>query len=553
MLSSLQVHNLAIVESAAFSPGPGLTVITGETGAGKSILIGALHLLLGQRADKSLIRSGASEANVGAVFTLPENNPARALLDELGLPPCEDGQLVIRRAITPSASRCQINDAPVTLATLKNVTSRLVDLHGPDDQQSLMEPAFQLELLDAFGRHSTSRAAVLAAWQALRACHAQRDALLASSQNIERETDQLRFILSDIEAANLDPGADETLVQRHAESANAQNILDTAGALLELLSDSDASAFSQLAAAQNLLAELARLLPEAADWKNEIQQAALILRENAAAIAARVQHIDADPQRLAALESRMAVLQRLKRKYGPEISDILQRQTDATARLALLENVEAELEKQDKRIAAARENLARHAQTLRAERAKAAKPLAQSITRELRDLGFLTSGFDVALHPVEPRQDGADIVEFLFAPNPGEPARPLQAIASSGEIARVMLAVKSILARHDQIPTLVFDEIDANIGGEVGHKVGQKLALLGKSRQVLCITHLPQVAARGDDHFVVEKRVKSGRAATSVEPLAGAAREREIARMLGGAENSPVVLDHARSLLKNVG
>ena len=549
MLASLQVHNLAIVENAAFSPGPGLAVITGETGAGKSILIGALHLLLGQRADKTLIRTGAGEASVSAIFTLPENGAIPALLDELGLPACEDGQLIIRRAITPNASRCQINDAPVTLNTLKSVTARLVDLHGPNDQHSLLEPKFQLELLDAFGRHAAARASVLAAWQGLRACHEQRDALLASSKNIEQETDQLRFILSDIENANLNPGEDETIVQQHAESANAQQILDTAGSLLELLSDADTSAFSQLVAAQNLLAELARIMPEAADWKNEIRQAALTIRENAAAIAARVQHIDADPQRLASLESRMAVLQRLKRKYGPDISDILKKQADTKARLSQLENIEAELEKLDSQISAAQKELSRHCQTLHAAREKTAKPLASAITRELRDLGFLKSEFGVALHPAEPRQDGADIVEFQFAPNPGEASRPLEAIASSGEIARVMLAVKSILARHDQIPTLVFDEIDANIGGEVGHKVGQKLALLGKTRQVLCITHLPQVAACGDDHFVVEKRVKSGRTATSVEPLTGEARALEIARMLGGAEHSPVVLEHARALL----
>ena len=550
MLASLQVHNLAIVENAALSPGPGLTVITGETGAGKSILIGALHLLLGRRADKTLIRAGAGEAHAGAVFTIPGDDALHALLAELGLPPCEDGQLVVRRVLTATASRCQINDAPVTLNTLRSVTARLVDLHGPGDQQSLMEPKFQLELLDAFGRHADARAGVLGAWQHLRAIQDQRDALLASSRDIEKETDQLRFILSDIAAANLGPD-DETLDQQHAESANAQHILATAGTLLELLAESDASAFSQLAAARGLLAELARVLPEAADWRDEIQQASLILRENASAIAARVQHIDADPQRLAELEARMATVQRLRRRHGPDIPAILKKFDDTQARLDQLENIGAEIEHAERLAAAAREELARRAQTLHDARAKAAKPLAAAITRELRDLGFLKAGFDVALHPSEPRQDGADIVEFQFAPNPGEPGRPLQSIASSGEIARVMLAVKSILARHDHIPTLVFDEVDANIGGEVGHRVGQKLALLGGVRQVLCITHLPQVAARGDGHFVVEKSVRSGRAVTRVEPVEGAAREREVARMLGGAEFSPVVLDHARALLRN--
>ena len=546
MLASLQVHNLAIVENAAFSPGPGLTGITGETGAGKSILIGALHLLLGQRADKTLIRTGASEAGVSAIFNIAAG-PLTELLDALGLPPCEDGQLIIRRVITPNASRCQINDTPVTLAALKSVTARLVDLHGPNDQQSLLEPQFQLELLDAFGRHTASRAACSDAFRELRRLHDQRTELLAASRNIELETDQLRFILADIAAASPTPD-DDTLVQRHAESANAQNILATAEALLQRLSESDDSIFAQLVVVQNLLSELVRLLPEAADWKTELQQAALTIRENTAAIASRIQRIDADPQTLETLEARMAAIQRLKRKYG---QDLLQKVSDTQARLDQLENIGAELEQLDRQITAAQNTLAQHAQTLHNERIKTVKRLASAITRELHDLGFLKAEFGVALHPVAPREDGADDVVFEFAPNPGEAVRPLAAIASSGEIARVMLAVRAILAQHDQIPTLVFDEIDANIGGEVGHQVGRKLALVGKTRQVLCITHLPQVAACGNDHFVVEKHVKNGRTATHIEPLTGEARAQEIARMLGGASLSPVVLDHARTLLAN--
>ncbi len=553
MLTSLQVHNLAIVESAAFAPGRGLTVITGETGAGKSILIGALHLLLGQRADKTMIRTGANEAAVSAVFTLPENSALPELLANLDLPPCDDGQLIIRRVITPTASRCFVNDAPVTLQTLKSLASRLIDLHGPNDQQSLMEAKFQLELLDAFGRHDAARAAVLLAWQNLRQLHDQRTTLLASSQNIEQETDRLRFILSDITAANLNPDDDESIVQQHAESANAQEILTSAESLLQLLTEADDSAFSQLVAAQSLLAELARILPEAADWKSELQQAALIIRENAATIANRTQHIDADPQRLEQLEARMATLQRLKRKYGPSIADILNTFNATKTRLAQLDNLEAELQQIDALITAASADLARHAKVLHNLRVKTAKGLASAITRELRDLGFLQAEFSVALHPVVPRQDGADNVEFQFAPNPGEAIRPLQAIASSGEIARVMLAVKSILAQHDHIPTLVFDEIDANIGGEVGHKVGQKLSLVGRTHQVLCITHLPQVAACGANHFVVQKHVKNARTATRIDAVDGDARAREIARMLGGADLSPVVLDHAKTLLRNAG
>lgn len=550
MLISLQVHNLAIVENAAFSPGAGFNVITGETGAGKSILIGALHLLLGQRADKTIIRTGTTEASVNAVFELPADSPVHALLAETGLPPCEDGQLLIRRIVTPTASRCQVNDAPATLQTLKRITALLVDLHGPNDQQSLLDPRFQLELLDAFGRHTKERAACAEAWRAVRDLEAERETLCASSQNVAQETDRLRFIIDDITSANVTREEDETLVDQHAEAANAQQILATSEALLQLLTEDDASAFNQLIAAQSQLTELARLLPDAADWNADIRQAALTLQETAATLSNRIRRIDDDPQRLDFLEGRMAALQRLKRKYGPGFDDIQKTLDDAQTRLAALENLDAELARLDAQTVAARTELERHAKTLHTKRTKTATRLAAAITDELRDLGFLKAEFGVALLPIVPRQDGADNVVFQFAPNPGEAARPLEAIASSGETARVMLAVKAILAQHDHIPTLVFDEIDANIGGEVGHKVGEKLAFVAHNHQVLCITHLPQVAACGDAHFVVAKHVANARTSTRIEPVDGEPRALEIARMLGGAERSPVVLDHARALLR---
>ena len=551
MLTHFRVQNLAIVEEARVSFGEGLNVITGETGAGKSILIGALELILGGRADKSLIRSGAPDALVEASFELADTKAVDAVLTEAGLPACEDGSLIIRRTVAATgAGRCLLNDAPTTAQTLRKIGDLLVDIHGPYDHQSLLDPAFQLELLDAFGRCHAPRETYQETFRALQALFQRRAELTGDSTDVASEIDRLQFSVEEIGNAKLTPADDEDLINEHAAAANAETILTTGSALANALTEGEGSAFDVLASAQQRLAELARLLPEAAEWHKEAQSAAVQIQELSRAVTDRMERIETDANRLQELELRMTLVQKLKRKYGPSLAEVLATHERHSRRLEDLQSRGERLAALDREIAAAQKQLTGKAAALTQARQTASGSLAKAITKELRDLGFLKAGFGVDLLPCPPRASGADEASFGFAPNPGEAMRPLRDIASSGEISRVMLAVKAVLARHDRIPVLVFDEIDANIGGEVGRAVGIKLRGVATSHQVLCITHLPQVAVYGHQHFVVGKDVRGGRTFANIATVDKADRIEEIARMLGGKDSTSVTMDHAREMLK---
>ena len=551
MLTNFRVKNLAIVEEAHITFGEGLNVITGETGAGKSILIGALELILGGRADKSLIRSNATEAVVEAAFDLSDAKAVDAVLTEAGLPTCEDGSLIIRRSVTTSgAGRCLLNDAPTTAQTLRKIGDLLVDIHGPYDHQSLLDPAFQLELLDAFGRCHGPREAYLEGFRALQELERRRAELSGDSTDVAAEIDRLQFMVEEIGSAKLTPADDEELVAEHAAAANAETILQTGGALANALTEGDGSVFDLLAAAQQRFAELARLLPEAVAWHAEAQSAAVEIQELSRAVTDRMERIETDAGRLQELETRMVLVQKLKRKYGPSLAEVLATFERHSTRLADLQSRGERLAALEREMVTAQQQLMVKATALTKLRQTASGSLAKAITKELRDLGFLKAGFGVDLFPCPPRASGADESRFGFAPNPGEAMRPLRDIASSGEISRVMLAVKAVLAKHDRIPVLVFDEIDANIGGEVGRSVGIKLRGVAASHQVLCITHLPQVAVYGQLHFVVGKEVRGGRTFASIATVEKNDRIEEIARMLGGKDSTSVTMDHAREMLK---
>lgn len=549
MLQYLRVNNLAIVESATLEPGNGLNVISGETGAGKSILIDALNLTLGERADKTLIRDGANETMVEASFHLQQPAEINALLSETGLPSCEDGQLIIRRSVAVSGSgRCLINDSPTTVQTLRRIGRLLVDIHGPYDHQSLLEPHFQMELLDAFGRCQTQRATCAQAWRKVRDLRQRREELEAMGAG-EAEIERLTYIVDEIANARLTDADNEELIQEHAAAANAEAIQAAGNELLSALTDGEYAAFDTLAAAQHRMQELSRLLPEAANWRTEAASITVQIQELSRVITGRLQQIEADAGRLQALEERMTLVQKLKRKYGRTVADILatlatnrERLEDLLSRTERLAQIDIELTE------AGKELTTKAAELTKARTGVAAK-LARAITTELRDLGFLKADFKIENTPCEPHADGADIVTFCFAPNPGEPARALRDIASSGEISRVMLAVKSVLAKHDRTPVLVFDEVDANIGGEVGRAVGMKLRAVAATHQVICITHLPQVAVFGNVHHMIAKAVRKQRTITAITIVDGEERANEIARMLGGKDSTSVTLEHARQML----
>ncbi|MEI7945321.1 MAG: DNA repair protein RecN [bacterium] len=550
MLTHLSVRNLAIVEEASVAFGPGLNIITGETGAGKSVLMGALDLVLGGRADKSAIREGATEAGVEASFSLAQSKTFDDVLDECGLPPCEEGTLLIRRTIsTTGTGRCLVNDAPTTVQTLRKLGANLVDIHGPYDHQSLLDSDFQRRVLDAYGHCIPLLDAYAEAWRERQTAKQRLSELQHDSTDVAEEIDRLQFMVDEITAAHLSEADEDELIQQHGEAANAEQILALGSTITTVLLDSESSAFDILASAQGQLNELSAILPEARDWKGEAQGIAAQLQELGRAMEDRLSKIESDPERLQQLEERMSLVQRLKRKYGGSIAAVLALCKKHDARLNDLLTRTEQIDKLNKQLAELTQTLLKKGADLTKARIIAATKLAKAITAELHDLGFLKSGFSVDILPIEPDKHGADDVSFGFAPNPGEPMRPLKAIASSGEIARVMLAVKAVLASHDSIPVLVFDEIDSNIGGEVGRAVGKKLRRVAESHQVISITHLPQSAVYGHQHYRVTKDVVKNRTRMQVQLLTGDARVDEIARMLGGKGLTSVIESHARELL----
>ena len=548
MLARLSVRNLAIVETADVEFGDGLNVVTGETGAGKSVLMGALELVLGARADASAVRDGAKDARIEAEFRdVPKS--VDAVLDEAGLPPCEEGALIVRRVIGASGGgRVYVNDSATTVQTLRALGRLLVDVHGPNDHQSLLDENFQRGVLDAYGR--IDHASYDAAWKRLSELKGELAALQGDSSDFAEEVERLRYSVDELNAANLTSEDDDDLPARHAAAAHAAEILECANAAAGLLSEADESAASALIAASARLREIARFHEPAAEWSEEIERITVQVQELASGIAESASRLDADPETLQALDERLSLVQRLKRKYNcPTAAALLELRDARAARLVDLEGREDRIAELSAKVAEAEKAVGAAGKSLSAARARAAERLAKSITKELHGLGFLKAGFGVALSAREPDSSGCDVVDFQFAPNPGEPSRPLREIASTGEIARVMLAVKAVVAAHDEIPVLVFDEIDSNIGGEVGRAVGERLRSVAQHHQVVAITHLPQSAVYGERHLAVSKTVSGGRTRSTVRVLEGDERVDEIARMLGGASLTSVVERHARELI----
>jgi DNA repair protein RecN (Recombination protein N) len=551
MLGTLRVKNLAVVENARVEFEPGLNVITGETGAGKSLLVGALQLLLGDRADRKMIRTGEDTCGAEAVLGLDDPADVDAILGRYGLGPCDGRQLIVRRILKASgSSQNLVNDAPVTLQVLKDVGQRLFDLHGPHDHQSLLSPAFQADVLDAYGGLEAERKAYAEAFARVEDLKARRLELEGAAEDIEAQMDLLAHRVREIEEAAPVEGEEERLAREHLVVAHAQRILELGRGISTALAEGEATAFDLVAGAQRQLEELAKLLPDAEAWRAEARSIAVQIDELSRAVTSSVERVEADPARLEWLEQRLAVYQRIRRKYAATVEGVLAVLEQSRQRLQDLRSRGERLAAVDREAEAARAELLKAGEVLSRKRRPAAGRLAEAVTAELRALGFPKGAFDVGLGDAEPRTDGMDAVEFGFAPNAGEAMRPLRDIASSGEISRVMLATKAVLSAHDRIPVLIFDEIDANLGGEMGHAVGRKLAWLARRHQVICITHLPQVAAFGSAHFAVRKCVREGRTFAEVVRLDAEGRVEEIARMLGGRDATRVTLQHARELLE---
>jgi DNA repair protein RecN (Recombination protein N) len=549
VLTLLRIKNLALVEDVEWQMGPGFIAITGETGAGKSIIIGALQLLLGERADKSLIRTGADLCTVEAVFSGPDLQKLNPRLVEAGIEPCES-DLILKRTLSSTGTNRQfINGSPTTLSILKNLGDELVDLHGPHDHQSLLSPEKQLGLLDSFTRAEKQLDEYRNFYRQLQTLLSEHAALNTAETAREQELDLLQHQIAEIKSANLVAGEEEEIEKRYKLASNSKRLIELATAIANKLSEADESVLSQLAETQRLLRELEKIDSSIAQFSSAHAASVVELSEIARALSSYAEKLDLDPEQLVALEQRVSLFETLKRKYGGSISEAIAFGERAEERMQKIEGRDAEVERLVKEIENVRAQMNRAGEALRKLRTKAAPKLSEKIRRNLRDLGFRQSAFEAKLSALdEPRPSGLDSVDLLFSPNPGEPLKPLRAIASSGEISRLMLAIKSALAAQDAIPLLVFDEIDTNVGGEIAHAVGAKMQTLGHDHQVLCITHLPQVAATSSSHFLVTKDVLRGRTFSTLREVTGKARQEEIARMLGGQNESALRL--AASLLK---
>lgn len=550
MLTTLRLRNLALVEELTLEFPPGLVVVTGETGAGKSVILGALNLVLGERADRTWLRAGADSCTVEAVFDVRRLPAAFAeRLAALGLEPCEEHQLRLKRTFTAAGVNRQfVNGSPTSLAVLAELGYWLVDMHGPHEHQSLLHPARQLAILDAFGGLQPQVAAFAELLRRRRDLETQKAALIVDEPTYARQLDLLRFQVAEISSANLRAGEEEELTREHQRASNAARLLQLGQAALSVLSEDELSVLNQAGAVGRLLLELQRVDPDTRPLVDLHEQALTAVRELQRELTRYLDRVEVDPERLAALEERLNLLHSLKRKYGPSLEAVLAFGEAARTRLAQLESRDAELARLNAEWEQVNRELARAGRHLTAARREVIPRLTRAVERQLRDLGFAQSRFDAALSEAPAGHAGCDALEFLFAPNPGEPARPLRAIASSGELARVMLALKTVLAAEDEVPVLVFDEVDANVGGETAFAVGEKMRQIARQRQVFCVTHLAPVAAAADAHYRVVKEVRAGRTLTRMERLDTAERITELARMLGGPTEA--ARRHARALLE---
>ena len=555
MLSLLKIQNLALVENLAWNVGSGLVGVTGETGAGKSIIVGALKLVLGERADRGLVRTGSQACTIEAVFDLERPEEADAVLADAGLDPCEDGQLVIRRVIGAPGTKAStnkqfVNCSPVTLGVLKSLGLHLVDLHGPHDHQSLLSRERQLAMLDAYAdaqREAEQFATAFHHWRELVQQHRE---LACSERANEQEIDLLKHQITEIDAAEVRADESEGLERRYRLANSASQLVELTSRITAALSDDEGAILASLSEVARDIRDLERHDESAAEFTGGFDTAVMELGELADNLRRYNADLEINPTILAELEARLDLLESLKRKYGNTLAEVLEFRDRAETKLARIGGRGDELERLSSAISTARKKLDVAGRKLTTKRKRAAPKLSAQVAGHLKQLGFKRAEFSIELERLEePLARGMESADFTFSPNPGEPVKPLRLTASSGEMSRVMLAVKSALADQDSIPLLVFDEIDANVGGEIARAVGAKMSSLGTRRQVIAITHLPQVASLADCHYTVSKEFgPDDRTRSRLTQLRGERRVAELARMLGGSQKS--ARRHAQNLLE---
>ena len=550
-LRSLRIRNLALVESLDWDLAPGFTVVTGETGAGKSIILGALKLVLGERADKTLIRAGADQCSVEAAFEVDESSDINRILEQQGIDPCEDGQLLLKRIYSGTGTNRQfVNGSLTTVTVLKQIGDGLVDLHGPHDHQSLLSTENQLALVDGFADAGKLLEAYQHEYQSLSKLRKEREELLC--QTSDENLQLWRYQRQELEAADLKNGELQALQARYSAGSNARRLLEVSGAVLQRLSEAEDSILRQLADVARQLRELNRLDAMGSDFVRSYEAATIELEDLERNLVDYQSRVEIDPEALQKIEERLNLLHSLQRKYTRDEEGLIALKQELTLLVERFDRRDEALAEIDSKIEAVRKRLEIRGNELTDARCQAAAKLAKVIGSHLKDLGFKQADFEIQINArAEPAVSGLEAMEFFFAPNPGEPTKPLRAIASSGEISRLMLAIKTALAQQDSVGLLVFDEIDANVGGEIAHSIGAKMRSLGANRQVLAITHMPQVAAAATSHFFASKDVTGGRTRTELTEVIGNQRVEELARMLGGKTKSAV--EHAKELLRGAG
>jgi DNA repair protein RecN (Recombination protein N) len=558
MLTDLSIKNYVLIDTAQLRFHKGLNVLTGETGAGKTIVIDALSMVLGERASGDSIRLGQDQATVEAVFELDRNSPGfrrlSRFLDEAGLE-MEDSLILKRTLSRAGKNRCYVNNSSTTLSTLNDVGRLLVDLHGQHEHQTLLQPKTYLGILDAFGGLEGEADSIGATYVEWREVHSRFQELVDQERERNRLLDNRRFQIAEIEEARLRPGEEEELGAERRRLRNFESLNEHSAAIVGLVdgdSEGAPGVMSEIGQIQARLEEMAQRDPDLAPARSAAETASFALEDLARTVRSYHEKLESQPGRLDEIESRLHLIQSLKRKYGATIEEILRFLASSKEELARLENYEEERATLEKKFRQLTQALGKQATELSRKRRKAAKQLSGEITLELRQLGMEAARFEAEVVLIDPAQApsvlrmnypqddespitaaGWDYVHFRISTNPGEPLKPLKQVASGGEVSRVMLAIKAVLARVDGIDVLVFDEIDSGIGGKTAHVVGGKIKALSGDRQVLCITHLAPIASKADHHLRIEKETNGQATAVSIRPLDEAARAEELARMMG--------------------
>lgn len=548
MLELLHIENIAIIEAADIEFAPGFNALTGETGAGKSIVIDSLSAVLGQRTSRELIRTGAEKAFVSAAFS----GMAPELTEELGIQPEADGTLLLQREIqTDGKNVCRVNGRPVTVGQLRALGARLLNIHGQHDGQQLLDEEQHIVYLDSFGRVESLAITYAEKYKNFTDIRRQIGTLQMDEAEKARRVDTLQYQIEELRRAKLTPGEEEELTARRGMLRNAEKFLDAvAGADYALNGDdSGGGALSALRQAQDALGGVRHLDDAFGQLYERLGEAYSEVYDIAATVEDKRGELDVSPGELDRVESRMDLLYRLKKKYGATVEDMLDYQARCEAELAQIEDAGDTLARLEQALSKAEKEARQAAQALSDARKAAADRLTAQILTELQqlDMGKIRFAVDFAEKPLD--SDGMDTVRFLMSANVGEELRPIHKIASGGELARIMLAMKNVLSEQDHVGTMVFDEVDTGVSGRAAQKVAEKMARISRRKQVLCVTHLPQLAAMADTHFSVEKGERNGRTYTEVRRLDREQRRRELARLTGGSHVSQTMLDGAEELL----